>query len=132
MNDENRGATTPHPLRVKRVYAAPGEGDGLRILVDRLWPRGVARQNARIDLWLRDVAPSNDLRRRFHGDPDQWAAFSAAYAEELARAPALPLADSIIEKLAASVVTLLYAARNEQRNNAVALRDWLAARRRAP
>ena len=130
MNDGKPGARTPHALRVKRVYAAPDEDDGLRILVDRLWPRGVAKQNSRIDLWLRDVAPSNQLRRRFHGDPDQWAAFNAAYAEELARAPALPLANSIIEKLAAGAVTLVYAARDERRNNAVALRDWLAARMR--
>ncbi len=130
MNDGKPGAGAPRALRVKRVYAAPEKDDGLRILVDRLWPRGIAKQDAEIDMWLKDVAPSSELRRRFHGDPDQWAAFNAAYAEELARAPALPLADSIIEKLAGSAVTLLYAARDERRNNAVALRDWLAARMR--
>ena len=130
MNGGKRRAATPNALRVKRVYAAPDEGDGLRILVDRLWPRGLTKQKARIDLWMKDVAPSDGLRRRFHGDSEQWVAFNAAYAEELARAPTAPLADSIIEKLAASAVTLLYAARNEPRNNAVALRDWLAARMR--
>jgi uncharacterized protein YeaO (DUF488 family) len=130
MNDGKRGARAPRALRIKRVYAAPEKDDGLRILVDRLWPRGIAKQDAQIDMWLKDVAPSHELRRRFHGDPGQWAAFNAAYAEELARAPALPLADSIIEKLAGSAVTLLYAARDERRNNAVALRDWLAARMR--
>ena len=113
MNDGKRRATRPNPLRVKRVYAAPDEGDGLRVLVDRLWPRGLTKQKARVDLWLKDVAPSDDLRRHFHGDPTQWAAFNAAYAGELARAPALPLADSIIEKLAAGPVTLLYAARDD-------------------
>ncbi|MGO8800658.1 MAG: DUF488 domain-containing protein [Roseiarcus sp.] len=130
MNEDERRLATANGLRVKRVYAAPEESDGLRALVDRLWPRGLTRQKARIDLWLKDVAPSDGLRRRFHGDPGQWAAFNAAYAEELARAPALALADSIIEKLAAGPVTLLYAARDEQRNNAVALRDWLTARMR--
>jgi uncharacterized protein YeaO (DUF488 family) len=128
MDDRKPGARAVQALRIKRVYVAPEKDDGLRVLVDRLWPRGIAKRDAAIDIWLKDVAPSNELRRRFHGDPGQWAAFNAAYAEELARPPALPLADSIIEKLAAGAVTLLYAARDEQRNNAVALRDWLAAR----
>jgi uncharacterized protein YeaO (DUF488 family) len=123
-----RAMAPPHALRVKRVYAAPDEGDGLRILVDRLWPRGMARQKAQVDLWLKDVAPSDALRRQFHGRPDQWAAFNAAYGRQLAQAPARPLAESIIDKLAASAVTLLYAARDEQHNNAIALRDWLASR----
>ena len=123
-----RRADQPHALRVKRVYAPSDEGDGLRILVDRLWPRGLAKQEARVDLWLRDAAPSNELRRRFHSHPDRWAAFKAAYDEELEGEPARSLAGSIIDKLAATPVTLLYAARDEQRNNAVALRDWLVAR----
>jgi len=122
-----RGASA-HALRVKRVYAVAEEDDGLRILVDRLWPRGMTREKARVDLWLKDVAPSNELRRQFHGHPDHWAAFTAAYREELAREPARQAAASIIDKLATSAVTLLYAARDEAHNNAVALRDWLAAR----
>ena len=123
-----RTTAPPTAPRLKRVYAAPDAGDGLRILVDRLWPRGMAREKAHIDLWLKEVAPSEALRRQFHLHPDHWPAFKAAYGEELARAPALPLAELIIEKLAAGPVTLVYAARDEQHNNAVALRDWLAAR----
>ncbi len=115
-------------LRLKRVYETPEKSDGLRILVDRLWPRGIAKEKAHIDLWLKDVAPSNDLRRRFHGKPEAWKEFTAAYAEELAHEPALSLANSIIGKLAGTAVTLLYAARDTEHNNAVALRDWLLLR----
>ncbi|MDE2133273.1 MAG: DUF488 family protein [Alphaproteobacteria bacterium] len=116
-------------LRLKRVYEAPDESDGLRILVDRLWPRGIAKEKAHIDLWLKDVAPSNDLRRRFHGKPGAWKEFTAAYAKELAREPALSLAAAIEGNLADTAVTLLYAARDTEHNNAVALRDWLLSRR---
>ena len=96
-----RATALPAAPRVKRVYAAPDEGDGLRILVDRLWPRGMAREKAHVDLWLKDVAPSNALRRQFHLHPDHWAAFKAGYDAELAREPALPLAESILKKLTA-------------------------------
>ena len=70
-------------LRLKRVYEQPEAGDGMRILVDRLWPRGLAKAKARIDLWLKDIAPSDALRKRFHAKPDDWGAFCAAYAAEL-------------------------------------------------
>ena len=115
-------------LRIKRVYAAPDKADGLRILVDRLWPRGIAKQKARIDLWLKDIAPSDALRQRFHGKPEAWREFTAAYAKELAQQPARAAAESLREKLRASPVTLLYAARDEEHNNAAALRDWLVKR----
>ncbi len=123
-----RETSPPHALRIKRVYAPPDESDGLRILVDRLWPRGLTKEKARIDLWLKDAAPSNELRRQFHGHPDHWAAFNAAYGKELAQEPGRQAAASVIDKLAAGAVTLLYAARDEQHNNAVALRAWLVAR----
>src|SRR5260221_523088 len=70
-------------LALKRVYEAPEPGDGMRILVDRLWPRGIARDKAGIDLWLRDIAPSDALRKRFHAKPEAWDAFCAAYEAEL-------------------------------------------------
>ena len=60
---------TRHQLRIKRVYKPPNDGDGVRVLVDRLWPRGLSREKAQIELWLKEIAPSNTLRRRFHGDP---------------------------------------------------------------
>ena len=116
-------------LAVRRVYAAPGDGDGTRILVDRLWPRGMTKEKARIDLWLKDVAPSDVLRKQFHGRPDDWDAFRAAYAEELAGSAAQSAVREIQDRLRNGPVTLLYAARDEHHNNAVALRMWLEQRR---
>ncbi|MGN6097038.1 MAG: DUF488 domain-containing protein [Bosea sp. (in: a-proteobacteria)] len=113
-------------IAIKRVYEPAVPQDGTRILVDRLWPRGVAKD--RIDLWLRDLAPSDALRREFHGHPEQWEAFCAAYAAELGGAVARPALDALNDRIAAGPVTLFYAARDEARNNAEALRLWLAGR----
>ncbi len=112
-------------LAVKRVYDKPEAGDGTRILVDRLWPRGIAKDKAGIDLWLRDIAPSDALRKRFHGKPDDWDAFCAAYDSELQGAAAQAAARDLLDRLRRGPVTLLYAARDERRNNAVALKAWL-------
>src|SRR5271169_4026322 len=101
--------------------------DGTRILVDRLWPRGITRDKARIDLWLGDISPSA-LRKRFHGKPDDWAQFRRAYYAELKHAPAQLAVKTLLDKLRSGPVTLLNAARNEARNNAVALKDWLEHR----
>jgi uncharacterized protein YeaO (DUF488 family) len=111
---------------LKRVYEPPAESDGARILVDRLWPRGISKD--RIDLWLKDIAPSDDLRRQFHGQPEHWDTFRAAYAAELGAEPARAALDILDGRLAAGPVTLLYAARDEEHNNAVALKLWLAER----
>ena len=116
-------------LAVKRVYQPPEDGDGTRILVDRLWPRGMTRDKARIDLWLKDIAPSDALRKRFHGRPDDWDAFRAAYAGELSGAAAETAVRSLLDRLRNGPVTLLYAARDERHNNAVALAAWLEQRR---
>lgn len=113
-------------LGIKRVYAPPDSADGTRILVDRLWPRGIARKKARIDLWLKDIAPSPALRKRFHGKPDDWDEFCAAYFVELEGATAQAAANTLLAALQNKPVTLLYAARDETRNNAVALKAWLA------
>jgi uncharacterized protein YeaO (DUF488 family) len=110
---------------IKRVYEAPAEADGTRILVDRLWPRGLSRDKARIDLWLKDIAPSNALRKQFHGHPDDWPAFCNAYFDELKGATALAAAASLFKYRRTGPVTLLYAARDEHNNNAIALRIWL-------
>ena len=112
-------------LALKRVYEPPDAGDGTRILVDRLWPRGIAKDKARIDLWLKDIAPSAALRKRFHGKPDDWDAFCAAYSAELEQAAAQAAAKDLLGRVRKGPVTLLYAARDEHRNNAVALRAWL-------
>jgi len=118
-------------LTLKRVYEPPAPADGARILVDRLWPRGIARDKARIDLWLKDIAPSDALRRRFHARPADWDKFVAAYATELEGAAAQAAARELRDRLREGPVTLLYAARDERRNNAVALKAWLEGHRGA-
>ena len=112
-------------FRVKRIYEPAAADDGLRILVDRLWPRGISKEKARIDLWLKDVAPSDGLRRLVHGKPGQWDTFVAAYAKELAREPARSAAADLRNKARTGTITLLYAARDETHNNAAALKHWL-------
>jgi uncharacterized protein YeaO (DUF488 family) len=119
---------TPHQLRIKRVYKPPDDRDGVRVLVDRLWPRGLSREKARIDLWLKEIAPSDALRRRFHDDPGGWEDFKTAYYAELERAPAQSAVRDLLERLTREPVTLLFAARDETRNNAVALKEWLDER----
>jgi uncharacterized protein YeaO (DUF488 family) len=114
-------------IKLKRIYEAPAASDGTRILVDRLWPRGIAKDKAKIDLWLKDIAPSDALRKRFHGHPEDWDAFRKAYAAELTQAGAA-LKD-LRGRLRKGPVTLLYAARDQEHNNAVALKQWLARRR---
>jgi uncharacterized protein YeaO (DUF488 family) len=118
-------------LALKRVYEPPAPEDGTRILVDRLWPRGIARDKARIDLWLKDIAPSDALRRRFHARPADWATFVAAYAAELEGAAAQAAVRELRDGLRHGPVTLLYAARDEHHNNAVALKAWLEEHRGA-
>ena len=116
---------TRHQLRIKRVYKPPDDDDGVRVLVDRLWPRGLSRERARIDLWLKEIAPSNILRRWFHGDPESWEDFKTAYYAELEREPAQSAARDLLERLSREPVTVLFAARDETHNNAVALKEWL-------
>ncbi|SEG15588.1 DUF488 domain-containing protein [Bosea lathyri] len=111
------------PFSLKRVYDPAQENDGLRVLVDRLWPRGIARD--RVDLWLKDIAPSDMLRKRFHGQPDHWDEFLAAYYAELKGAAALAAVRTLFEHSREGPVTLLYAARDAEHNNAVALKQWL-------
>jgi len=121
----NRASGAAHRLRVKRVYEPAAADDGFRVLVDRLWPRGIAKEKARIDLWLKDVAPSDKLRRLVHGDPAKWNEFVTDYDRELAREPARSAVEVLRERNRRETVTLLYAARDETRNNAVALKRWL-------
>ena len=115
---------------LKRVYQPPHADDGTRILVDRLWPRGIAKAKAKIDLWLKDIAPSDGLRKRFHGKPDDWNAFRTAYFAELKGPAAQAAAKELLDCLQSGPVTLLYAARNEQQNNAVALKSWIERQRK--
>jgi uncharacterized protein YeaO (DUF488 family) len=112
-------------FRVKRIYEPAAAEDGYRVLVDRLWPRGISKQKAHIDAWLKEIAPSDALRKQFHGQPDTWKEFVAAYARELKEEPAKTAVAQLRDKAKHAPVTLLYAARDEEHNNAVALRDWL-------
>ncbi|WP_134726239.1 DUF488 domain-containing protein [Paracoccus luteus] len=112
-----------HRIGVKRAYEPASDDDGRRVLVDRVWPRGVTREALRIDAWLKDLAPSTALRRWFGHDPAKWDQFRRRYAAEL-DADGAPVAE--LRRLwRAGPVTLVYGARDEAHNNAVALRDWL-------
>jgi uncharacterized protein YeaO (DUF488 family) len=110
-------------VRVKRVYDPPSKEDGVRVLVEGLWPRGLTKTNAAVDLWLKDIAPSLALRQWFNRDPARWTEFTRRYAEELDKKTAA------IAALAGAVrsgqVTLLFGARDEQHNTAVALHSYL-------
>jgi uncharacterized protein YeaO (DUF488 family) len=110
-------------IQVKRAYEAPSRKDGVRFLVDRLWPRGVTKESLQIEAWLKDAAPSNELRKRFHGNPDQWHEFCSLYFAELRGNPAAW--SPIVEAADKGTVTLIYGARDQDHNNAVALRDFL-------
>lgn len=115
---------SPRP-GVKRVYEPPEASDGTRVLVDRIWPRGLTKERASVDVWLKDVAPSAGLRTWFSHDPKRWPEFQKRYFEELrANRDAV---DRLSDLLTAGKVTLLFGARGTERNNAVALADYLAA-----
>lgn len=110
-------------IALKRVYAAPGGDNGLRVLVDRIWPRGVRKADAKVDLWLREIAPSHELRRWFAHEPARWEAFRARYRDEIARVP--EAVETLLAHCRAGTVTLLFAARDGEHNNAVVLREVL-------
>lgn len=111
------------PLRLKRIYDESADVDGYRVLVDRLWPRGVSKEDARLDDWLKELAPSDELRRWFDHDPDKWDEFKRRYFDELDQNEA---ASALLQRLEDNeAITLLYAAKDEKHNNAVALREWL-------
>lgn len=111
-------------VRVRRVYDAAGEDDGYRVLVDRLWPRGVSKEAAHVDEWVREVAPSDELRHWFGHDPELWEEFKQRYYSELEGDPA-PSLEHLRELVADRDVTLVYAAKDTEHNNAVALRELL-------
>lgn len=113
-------------IQIKRVYEAPEASDGFRVLVDRLWPRGVAKQRAALDLWMKDLAPSTELRRWFGHDPKRWKEFQARYRAELEQ-HATDLAE-LRSRARKGTVTLLFGARDVEHNEAVVLRDVLARR----
>ena len=119
------------PIHLKRIYEDPAPGDGTRVLIDRLWPRGIKKEAAKLDAWCKSAAPTNDLRKWYHADPsggeDRWEEFRQRYLAEL---DAETESTAEIRELASAAtkrkpLTLLYAARNEERNHAMVLREWL-------
>jgi uncharacterized protein YeaO (DUF488 family) len=121
------------PVAVKRVYEKAVRADGCRVLVDRLWPRGVSKDRAAIHSWLRELAPSDGLRKWFHVRPEAWLMFRKRYLKELSRAEAVPALDQLY-RLAneRKKLTLLFASKNETHNNAVVLKDLLDGMRKPP
>lgn len=114
-------------VQLKRIYEPPQKSDGYRVLVDRVWPRGLSKDAAQIDLWMKDIAPSTALRKWFNHDPARWVGFQEKYRAELRE-----LADKLDELRARAKkepVTLLYGAKDTEHNQAVVLRDVLAERR---
>jgi len=111
------------PIRIKRVFDPPAGDDGVRILVDRLWPRGLTKDAAKLDHWMKSLAPSNELRHWFKSATGNWSQFKKRYFDELAEQAAT--VQELAEMAAAGNVTLLYAKKDERQNNAVALREYL-------
>lgn len=116
-------------VRLKRAYDPATAGDGIRVLVDRLWPRGVRKVDAAIDRWTKDVAPSTALRKWFGHDPDRWQEFRLRYAEEINEHR--DLLDELRTLARAGRITLVFAAHDELHNDAVVLRDIVLGRRAA-
>ena len=120
-------------IKLKRIFAILESKDGFRVLVDRLWPRGLTKERAAIDAWLRDLAPSDALRQWFHQRPNAWLSFRRRYLKELSRPEAAPALDELY-RLAhgRKRLTLLFASRNQDRNNATVLQDLLNGMRKPP
>lgn len=117
-------------MRVARAYEEPGAAGGYRVLVDRLWPRGVRKDALAVDAWMKDVAPSDELRRFFGHDPARWEAFAARYRDELGHEPAAGLVEELVAQARRGPVTLVYGAKDEAHNQAVVLREVIEQRLR--
>jgi uncharacterized protein YeaO (DUF488 family) len=120
-------------IAIKRVYETTSRTDGARVLVDRLWPRGLSKERAQVDEWLRDLAPSDDLRRWYHARPDHWLTFRKKYLKELTQ----PEAEDALRQLyhlahKRKRLTLLFASKNETHNNATVLKELLEGMRKPP
>ncbi|HWR34898.1 MAG TPA: DUF488 family protein [Clostridia bacterium] len=121
------------PIAIKRAYETPTPDDGFRVLVDRLWPRGIKKDDAQIDLWVRDLSPSDNLRKWFHAHTTQWLTFRRRYLAELAQESASESLEQLHEVVRSKrMVTLVYSARDPVRNNAVVLKQLLDGARKPP
>jgi|SRR5579872_2225602 len=120
-------------VKIKRIYDDAQEADGTRVLVDRLWPRGISKQRAALDAWLRELAPSDELREWFHSTPNGWLQFRKKYLKELARPEAAGELKQLYDLAGRRKrLTLLFASKNEDQNNATVLRDLLDGMKKPP
>ena len=113
-------------LKIKRVYDEYEKSDGLRVLIDRLWPRGLSKEKAHVDIWLKDIAPSTELRKWFGHDPEKWNEFKKKYSKELNDNK--EVVAKMVELVDENEVTLVYGAKDEEHNDAVVLKEYLDKR----
>lgn len=114
-------------IKIKRAYESPEKDDGVRILIDRLWPRGITKEKARIDLWLKDLAPSTELRQWFGHDPEKWEEFKKRYFAELDKNP--EAVETLRAQAKKDTVTLVFGAKDAEHSNAQALEEYLKSRK---
>ena len=112
-------------IRIKRVYSEPGKQDGLRILVDRVWPRGFSKERARVDEWRKELAPSTALRKWFGHEPAKWTGFRERYRKELAESDGIDTLKELAQRSRHEAITLVYGAADEEHNQAVALKEFI-------
>jgi uncharacterized protein YeaO (DUF488 family) len=110
-------------ITIKRVYEPASDDDGYRVLVDRLWPRGVTKEKAAIDLWAKEIAPGDDLRKWFSHDPSRWVEFRERYLDELSTGDRKEMVEELVARAKQGNLTLVYAARDTVHNNAAVLRE---------
>jgi uncharacterized protein YeaO (DUF488 family) len=111
-------------IQVKRIYDSVTEDDGYRVLIDRLWPRGFSKEDAKVDLWMKEIAPSTELRKWFHHDPDKWMEFQQRYKDELVNKK--ELIDQLLKlEKEKKVITLLFSAKDREKNQAMVLIEFL-------
>lgn len=115
-------------IAIKRAYEPPARDDGIRVLVDRLWPRGIKKEQLQVRKWIKELGPSHELRRFFGHDPKRWEEFRKRYRAELGRPEAEALLDELLEIARTARLTLVYSARDEEHNQAVVLKQVLDAR----
>lgn len=112
-------------IQIKRVYEKESKADGYRVLIDRLWPRGIKKESLRFDEWIKDLAPSTELRKEFGHDPEKWSKFITSYKSELKAKTAQEALQSLVSIAKKQTLTLLYSAKDEEHNNAVVLKELL-------
>jgi uncharacterized protein YeaO (DUF488 family) len=110
-------------IKIKRAYESPSDDDGYRILVDRLWPRGISKEKAKVDFWPKELAPSTELRRWYGHDPEKWSEFKSRYFAELDGNP--ELANELLEYVHKGTVTFIYSSKEQRLNNANALKEYV-------